>query len=135
VWNEDLKALKIGSFTRDKLADEMAKTLQKRRTLLRIQSTNLYEIEDHSRIECLTHFKVVMEETMSTVSALLEKHLHASAEEIDHFIYIFFPFLYGAFPYSEPTKKQCLAMDAAGIPHPQTSIYDLVDNCLLKILP
>ncbi len=51
-----------------------------------------------------------------------------------YFRYTFFPFLCGAFPYTEPTQKQCEAMDAAGIPHPETSIYDLVYHCLLKLL-
>jgi AcrR family transcriptional regulator len=135
-WTEDLKKiLDNQALTKEELADAIARTLEPRRTLLRIQATNLYEIEDNSRLGRLTDFKRTFHESMKVIDAILQKF----APEMDsgdrtHFLYTFFPFLYGTFPYSEQTEKQCRAMDAAGMPHHETSVYDLVYQCLIKLL-
>lgn len=134
-WTVDLRRiLDKETLTKEQLASEIAHTLEQRRTLLRIQSTNLSEIEDNSRLERLTEFKRSMHETMKVFHELLNKFIPEMSEEDRlHFRYVFFPFLYGIFPYSEPTEKQCRAMDAAGIPHPKTTVYDLVYHCLIKL--
>lgn len=135
-WTEDLKKiLSKKALTKEKLAEAIAHTLENRRTLLRIQATNLYEIEDNSRLERLTDFKSTFHDSMKVIDHILQKFVpEMNDKERMYFLYTFFPFLYGTFPYSEPTKKQCQAMDAAGIPHPRTSVYDLVYHCLIKLL-
>lgn len=135
-WTEDLrKILNRESLSAEELASSIAHTLKPRRTLLRIQSMNLYEIEDNSRIERLTDFKRSLRNNTETMDEILKKFApKMTPEDRTDFQYVFFPFLFGVFPYTEPTEKQCQAMDAAGIPHPKVSIYDLVYGCLVKLL-
>lgn len=135
-WAEDLKKLlDKDSMSREELASEIAHTLEPRKTLLRIQSTNLYELEENSRLERLIDFKRSMRDAITAMNSILEKFApEMNAEDRMHFQYSFFPFIYGAYPYTAPTEKQCKAMDATGIPHPSVSVYDLVYGCLLRLL-
>ena len=50
------------------------------------------------------------------------------------FIYAFFPFMYGIYPYVHPTCKQCRAMDRVGISHPETDIYTICRRFLRRML-
>ncbi|MGI6003302.1 MAG: TetR family transcriptional regulator [Lachnospiraceae bacterium] len=136
LWTQDLLAiLRRNDLTVQTLADALAHSLDGRRTLLRIQSTNLYEIEENSRLERLIEFKRCMQKAMNTLMEILKKSVPAMQEaDRIHFMYSFFPFLYGVYPYTAPTDKQCQAMDAAGIPHRTLTIYELVYPCLLKLL-
>ena len=50
------------------------------------------------------------------------------------FLYAFFPFIYGIYPYTCVTEKQREAMNLAGIPYVYQSAYDLTYSCLRKLL-
>ena len=50
------------------------------------------------------------------------------------FLYAFFPFIYGIYPYTSVTEKQKTAMEQAGIPYVYQSAYDLTYSCLKKLL-
>lgn len=137
-WRSDLDHLAAShdSLTQDELISEIAHTLERRGTMLRIQSMNLYEIEDNSRVERLTDFKNSYCAALQAFDRLLEKFLPGAAEdEITDFRYTFFPFLSGIYPYTDPTPKQIAAMDAAGMPHENIRIYDAVCRGLRKMLP
>ena len=66
---------------------------------------------------------------------MLEKYI---PEMDDHarqqFLYAFFPFIYGIYPYTSVTEKQKLAMEQAGISYVYQSAYDLTYTCLRKLL-
>ena len=50
------------------------------------------------------------------------------------FLYAFFPFIYGIYPYTSVTEKQKEAMREAGIPYAYQSAYDLTYHCLTRLL-
>ena len=54
--------------------------------------------------------------------------------EIQAFLYAFFPFLFGVYPYTEATEKQKAAMEAAGIDAPRFSIYELTRSLAARLL-
>jgi hypothetical protein len=50
------------------------------------------------------------------------------------FLYAFFPFIYGIYPYTSVTEKQEQAMRDAGIPYVYRSAYDLTVSFLNQLL-
>lgn len=50
------------------------------------------------------------------------------------FLYAFFPFLFGVYPYAVPTEKQRRAMALAGVEAARCSIRQLVQVFVLKML-
>ena len=57
-----------------------------------------------------------------------------SEQEKDEFIYVFFPFMYGIYPYAEVTEKQMEAMKSADVPFKYLSIYQITYKGILKLL-
>ena len=57
-----------------------------------------------------------------------------SDAEIQNFIYIFFPFMFGIYPYTSVTDKQKAAMAEAGVEYVYHSIYELTYSCLIRLL-
>jgi AcrR family transcriptional regulator len=135
-WTDDLKKiLQHDSLTHEELASEIAHTLEPRQTMLRIQATNLHEIEDSSRLERLIEFKRSFREATDTLDEILRKFVPEMADgERMYFMFSFMPFLLGVYPYLKPTEKQCRAMEAIGLENPHYSTYDLVRHCLIKLL-
>lgn len=136
-WANDLSAIAKDneSLGLEKLASEIAYSLERRKTMLRIQASNLYEVEDASRLERLADFKRAMRRAVDALDECLMKFLPSMGKsDCETFRLAFFPFLCGVFAYANPTEKQCRAMDAAGISHPATSVYELTKSCLLQLL-
>ena len=59
--------------TVEAFADEIAVTVEKRLTLLKIQSMNLFEIEKHSRMERLVEYKEAFLSAMEAFLSALKK--------------------------------------------------------------
>lgn len=57
-----------------------------------------------------------------------------SAGGIQEFLYVFFPFLFGVYPYTTATEKQKKAMELAGITVSRPSIGGLVQSFVAKML-
>ena len=69
------------------------------------------------------------------VKRLLEKFRpDMSNAEIQNFIYIFFPFMFGIYPYTTVTDKQKAAMAEAEVDYVYQSIYELTYSCLIRLL-
>ncbi len=120
---------------RGDVAAVLARTLTDHPRLLRLLSMNLYEMEANSRPERLTAFKRSFGASMDTVDRLLRQYL----PEVDdawrrRFLYAFFPFIYGIYPYTSVTEKQQQAMVDAGIPYVYQSAYDLTVSFLNQLL-
>ena len=138
LWTADLTQsfAKHPALTAQEYAALVGQSLEKRITLLKIQCMNLYEIEEHSRLECLVEFKKSYQHTLSTVEKSLEKFFPAmSPKDREIFLYLFFPFLYGLYPYVYPTTQQQEAMERAHIQLSPQKVSDLAALCLLKLLP
>ena len=136
-WIRDLEELysKNEELTKESFADKLAKTIEKRKNLLKLLSMNMYDMEENSRIEELIKFKTAYGKSIKTVRKCIDKFLKKmTEEEKDNFIFSFFPFMYGIYPYAEVTKKQKLAMENAKVPFKYLSIYEITYNGLLKLL-
>ncbi len=123
------------AMTRDELAQTLARTLTDRPRLLRLLSMNLYDMEANSRPERLAEFKVAFGASLKTVEQMTEKYIpQMDADVRKRFLYSFFPFIYGIYPYTTVAEKQKEAMKQAGIPYAYQSAYGLTYNCLKKLL-
>lgn len=114
------------TMTDDEIADVLARTLDNHRQLLKIMSMNHYDLEENSRMELLVEFKVSYGNAMKTVMAMLAKfRKDMDIEKRQEFVYSFFPFMFGIYPYTVVTEKQKEAMQLAGVNYTYSSLYDL----------
>ncbi len=121
--------------TVNEFADMLARSLQERAQMLKILSMNHYDMETGSRPEHLTAFKVVYGESIRTVGASLDKYFpQMPSKEKQDFIYTFFPFLFGVYPYTFVTQKQRTAMEEANINYVFMTIYEITFNCVSRLL-
>ena len=137
LWVESMTAAmeENESMTREELARTLARTLTDRPRLLRLLSMNLYDMEANSRAERLSEFKVAFGASLKTVEQMILQYIPEMGPDArQRFIYAFFPFIYGIYPYTTVTEKQKIAMRQAGIPYAYQSAYDLTYECLKKLL-
>lgn len=136
-WNADLEAILDGNetMTREQLASAVAASIGKREQLLKLLSMNNYDMESNSRPERLVSFKAAYGKSLRNVRALLDKFCpEMKEEEKQSFLYVFFPFMFGIYPYGEVTDKQRKAMEDAGVDFAYQSVYDITYQCLLRLL-
>ena len=125
-WSQELytAANDKKPFTKNEFAEFLAHSLENRETMLSLLSLNLKDMEDNSHMEKLIDFKKAYGETMNAVMKCLDK-LNMSEKEKNDFIYSFFPFMYGIYPYAIVNEKQSKAMIEANINYKYMSIYEL----------
>jgi hypothetical protein len=72
---------------------------------------------------------------MKNVCSILTKFCpEKSAQEIQDIIYVFFPFMFGIYPYTSVTDKQRDAMKQANVDYAYQSIFEITNSCLFKLL-
>ncbi len=136
-WIADLEAVisSRNAMTRDEIAGALARTLDRREQLLKLMSMNHYDMEANSRMERLTEFKKAYGRSLQAVDGLLRTFApDLSAQGREEFLYAFFPFIYGIYPYAVVTDKQREAMDRAETGYVYHSIYELAFRCAKKLL-
>ncbi len=100
------------SMNKEEFASMFAHSLEKRPQFLKILSMNHYDMEANSRPDQLVAFKAVYGQSMHVVRSGLDKYFPQMSEvEKQTFIYTFFPFLFGVYPYTFVTEKQKIAME------------------------
>ncbi|MBQ6756911.1 MAG: TetR family transcriptional regulator [Oscillospiraceae bacterium] len=133
-WNEELTGI-LNCDGEVNLTEAIAGSLAKRGQLLKLLSMNNYDMEASSRQENLVSFKKAYGRSMELVSELLRKYRPEMGEsERAGFIYMFFPFMFGIYPYTAVTDKQKTAMDDAGIDYVYQSAYELTLSFLNRLL-
>ena len=121
--------------TRDELAQALALSLEKRERLLKLLSMNHFDMEENSRYENLVEFKKAYGESIRAVGRCLDKFCpEMNKRDKEEFLYVYFPFMYGIYPYAVVTEKQRKAMEDAGVGFVYHSVYELSYNCLKKLL-
>ncbi len=121
--------------TTDEIAHELAHSLEKRQQMLKLFSMNHFDMEANSRLENLTEFKAAYGKSINAVEKCLEKFCPDMSEKArQDFIYSFFPFIYGIYPYTIVTEKQRKAMEQANINYVYLSIYEIAYTCAKKLL-
>ena len=136
-WNEQLTEIhdQNDRLTKAQLADKIAQSLADRPQLLKLLAMNNYDMEANSREELLISFKKSYGKSLQLMSMLLTKFCpEMSVNDIQNFIYIFFPFMFGIYPYTSVTEKQQAAMKEAGIDYVYQTVYELTHGCLVRLL-
>lgn len=136
-WNEELTTLlnRQEEISVNAFSQAIAKSLAKREPLLKLLSMNNYDMEANSRPELLTTFKLSYGQSLELMRRLLEKYCpQMTSSDIQRFIYVFFPFMFGIYPYTAVTEKQKTAMQEAGIDYVFQSIYEITYHCLIGLL-
>ena len=136
-WNEDLEKIleENDSLTRTEIAENIACSLEKREQLLKLLSMNNYDMEANSRLELLTTFKAAYGKSITNIRSILSKFCpELGREELNNFIFIFYPFMFGIYPYARITEKQKTAMKDAQVDFVEHSIYEITYNGLIRLL-
>ena len=136
-WIEDLNKIyeKNERLMIEELANKLAHTIEKRPTLLKLLAMNLYDIEGNSKMEALVEFKQAYGDSIKAVKRCLDKFVtNMNEEEKTNFIFSFFPFMYGIYPYAVVTTKQKEAMEKADVPFKKLTIYEIAYMGTLKLL-
>ena len=135
-WNDALRSIirRNADMDKDALARAIAKSMEERKTLLKISAMNLYEIEENSRDELLVEYKKAFKETIELFGECLKKHRDITDQKNEQIRYAFFPYMYGIYPYSYPTEKQISAMDEVKLSHVDVTIYEMTYQFLKLIL-
>ncbi len=137
LWNADLAAIlhENERLSAEGFADKLACSLEKRRRLLKLLSMNHYDMESSSRIEKLTELKCSYGTCQRLVASCVQKFFPAmSADEVQNFIYVFFPFMFGIYPYTFVTEKQREAMKNAKADYVFMTIYEITFACVKNLL-
>ncbi len=137
LWVSELKRIKDENekMTVSEFADALAHSLEKRKNLLKIMSMNHYDMEENSRLERLIDFKVVYGQSLTEVRNCLDKFFPEMTEQDKQdFIYSFFPFMFGIYPYTVVTDKQKEAMELANVNYVYMSIHDITYAEVRKLL-
>ena len=113
IWIDDLNKMhdENEKLSKEEFASKLAHTIEKRPTLLKLLSMNLYDMEENSRMEVLIEFKRAYGDSIKTVKKCLDKFFTMKEEEKEEFLFSFFPFMYGIYPYAFVTDKQRKSME------------------------
>lgn len=137
LWNETLEEIRVEHerMTGEEFADALAHSLEERGNLLKIMSMNHYDMEENSRIERLIEFKAVYGKSLAEVRNCLDKFFpEMTVQDKQNFIFSFFPFMFGIYPYTVVTEKQREAMMQAKVNYVYMSIYEITYAEVKKLL-
>lgn len=136
-WIQSLEQIRSEheTMTRAAFAEALAHSLEEREVLLKIMAMNHYDMEENSRMERLVEFKVVYGRSLAEVRNCLEKFFpDMTPQDIQDFIFSFFPFMFGIYPYAVVTEKQRQAMKQAHVDYVYLSIYELTRAEVKRLL-
>ena len=136
-WNETLRKIwrEHDAMTDAEFADALAHSLEERATLLKIMSMNHYDMEENSRMERLVEFKKAYGRSLAEVREGLDKFFpDMTVQDKQDFIFSFFPFMFGIYPYTVVSEKQRKAMEQAGVNYVYMSIYEITFAEVKKLL-
>ena len=137
LWCDDMDAIikQHKKLNIPEFSSKLAQTLENRPVLLKLLSMNLYDLEENCSLDDLTVFKQEYRRALDTVERLLTTYFPQMDKSArDRFIYIFFPFMFGLYPYANVTQKQKQAMIAAGIKFPTQRVYDFAYQTIFSLL-
>lgn len=137
LWIYRLKQIQMEHerMTGAEFADALAHSLEERENLLKIMSMNHYDMEENSRIERLIEFKIIYGQSLTEVRNCLDKFFpEMTAQDKQNFIFSFFPFMFGIYPYTVVTEKQRKAMTYAKVNYVYMTIYEITYAKVKKLL-
>lgn len=134
LWAEEMNELakENETMTTEEFSSALAHSLEKHEQLLKLLAMNHYDMEENSRPERLTEFKVAYGASLDAVRVCVRKFFPET--DCESFIFVFFPFLFGVYPYSVATQKQLDAMRDAKMEFRMHSIYEIIYSCVMQLL-
>ena len=136
-WTADLSEMyeQNSVLSSVEFADKLSRTIEKRGLLLKLLSMNMYDMEENSREDALAEFKKSYGNSIKAVAKCLDRlAMPISDKEKQDFLYSFFPFMYGIYPYTSVTDKQKSAMEKAQVGFIYHTVYELSFETIKKIL-
>ena len=136
-WADELEAVadKNESLSTDELADKIAHSLDDRVQLLKLVSMNHFDMEENSREERLVEFKASYGRARENMRECVHKFIpDMSDKDLQDFIYSFFPFMFGIYPYAFVNDRQKEAMAKSNVGYVYMTAYEIVYNCVRKLL-
>ena len=136
-WNVRLCQIREehSKMTRQEFADVVAHSLEERKLLLKLMSMNHYDMEENSRMEKIIEMKVAYGKSLAEVRNCLEKFFpNMTVQDKQDFIFSFFPFMFGIYPYTVVSEKQKEAMKQANVNYVYMSIYEITFAEIKKLL-
>lgn len=137
LWVNRLRQIRVEhqKMTGEEFADALARSLEERKNLLKIMSMNHYDMEENSRLERLIEFKVAYGKSLAEVRNCLDQFFPEMAVgDKQDFIYSFFPFMFGIYPYTVVTEKQREAMKEAKVNYVYMTVYEITYAEVKKLL-
>ena len=137
LWDEDLQGIlkEHDSMDADGFANALARSLDSRQQMLKLLSMNHYDMEASSSEEDLVEFKRAYGATINSVKECLGKFFPEMGEDgITGFVYAFFPFLFGVYPYTVVTDKQRDVMARAKVNYTYFTPYEIIYMCVKRLL-
>ena len=134
LWAAEVNTLaeEHNAMSANDFAAAMAHSLENHEQLLKLLAMNHYDMEENSRPERLTEFKVAYGASLDAVRVCVRKFFPET--DCESFIFVFFPFLFGVYPYSVATQKQLDAMRDAKMDFRMHSIYEIIYSCVMQLL-
>jgi len=129
LWNNKLRQIQQEheQMSRLEFAGALASSLQERENLLKLLSMNHYDMEENSRLERLVEFKTTYGQSLAEVRNCLGKFFpEMTVQDKQSFIFSFFPFMFGIYPYTIVTEKQREAMAQANVNYVYMSVYEII---------
>ena len=136
-WVADIEKIyeENSGLTPDEFADKLSRSIEKRGLLLKLLSMNMYDMEENSSEKALAVFKKSYGHSLRAVEECLDMlSPPLSDKEKQSFLYSFFPFMYGIYPYTSVTEKQKKAMEKAEVGFIYNTVYDLAYETIKKLL-
>lgn len=135
-WNEDLTNIlkKNEKLSIEDFIDNIIDSLIKRKTLLKLISVNMFEMEANSRVENITNFKLAFKESVSLLEQCLGKFFNVKESEAEEITFTILPFLVGIYPYTSLTAKMKEAINKANFKYKFYTDRKLIKMGLEKIL-
>lgn len=137
LWIDDLTHLAGDNqrLSADDFASKLASSLEKRQRLLKLLSMNMYDMEENSSMDSLVAFKRAYGRSINALKICLKKFFPQMTEkDAEDFIFTFFSFIYGIYPYTYVTEKQREAMKKAGVEFKYLSVYEMAYMEIKKLL-
>lgn len=126
LWCDELEKIGTDGAKADALPERLARSLEKRKLMLKLLAVNLYDMEENSRIERLISFKKAYGKSVELLDGIIRNAFpHKTETERRQTLVAALQFLHGVYPYAHATPKQIEAMEAVGIRHDNGSIYEL----------
>lgn len=134
LWVGEIEKLISGneSLSETEFAHLLASSLSDHPRFLKLMAMNHYDLEENCSLEMLTQFKKIYGCSLSMMKRAIVKFF--PSQDAEAFVYSFFPFLFGIYPYTNVTEKQRIAMSDAGVDYVYMSIEELVELEVKKLL-